>query len=88
VSLEYLQIGSLVINLVLVLVILPIRTSIDKLQASDADLIEKVQRLEVEVAKNYARRGEVESSVSRIEHKIDELRTALRSLDHQKQDKS
>lgn len=81
----------LVINGVLVLVIWPLRNSIDALKQSDDRLSTRIQNLEVKVAENYIQRGEVTTSLASIVNKLDRIESRLEGkielLETQKADK-
>jgi len=72
--------------------VLPLRGVIEQLRLSDERLSERVQTLEVEVAKNYVQRGELTSRLDAISGKLDRIEASLGrridSLDHQKVDKN
>lgn len=85
------QAVALFVNAVLVLVIWPLRNSIDALKKSDDKLHSKIQSLEVKVAENYIQRGEVTTALTQIGSKLDRIESRLESkiasLDHGKVDK-
>lgn len=90
-GLAYLQAIALVVNAILVLVIWPLRNSIDALKKSDDRLHDRIQSLEVKVAENYIQRGEVSTSLTSIVNKLDRIEARLEgkieALEHQKADK-
>jgi len=74
---EYVPLGGLIINLIIVLVILPLRSSVDKLTASDERIASRIHELEVEVARDYVRRGEMTTLLSDISLKLDRIEARL-----------
>jgi hypothetical protein len=90
-SSELLQIGTVVLNALIVLIIVPLRVAISKLQESDEKLASRVHAVELEIAKNYVQRSEMSSSVSTILSKLERIETRLYeridALDHNKADK-
>lgn len=89
--LPQLQMLAFVANAIVVLIVLPLRKSIEQLQASDDRLANRIQALEVKVAEQYIRRGEVVSALTDIVTKLDRIEARMDSkidaLDHQKADK-
>ena len=84
---EAMQTTGLVLNAIVVLVLIPLRAAITRLQESDDRLAARVHSLEVEMAKEYMRRSEWDrredallTAIARIESKLD-------AMDHSKADK-
>jgi hypothetical protein len=75
--LPVMQLAAFIINGVLVLLIVPLRKSIDKLQENDEGLANRIQRLEVKVAENYIQRGEVTVSLNSIVTKLDRIEARM-----------
>lgn len=75
---EILTVAVLGTQLLLVWIILPLRTAVDDLRQADEhnyrELKNDVQMLQVKVAENYVQRGEVTTSLARIENSLRDLR--------------
>jgi septal ring factor EnvC (AmiA/AmiB activator) len=92
---ELISVAVFAIQLLLVWIIFPLRTAVDELRQADEqnyrELKNDVQSLQVKVAENYVQRGEVTSSLARMEHKIDALHSQFvkrtDELQEQKADK-
>jgi len=88
---ESLPLAGIVVNLVLVLVIIPLRSAIDKLTESDDRIASRMHQLEVEVARDYVRRNEMTTLLSDISVKLDRIEARLyqrvEALEHGKVDK-
>jgi len=86
-----LQVGAICLNVILVLVILPIRGAIDALKKSDDELKNELAATRIEMAKEYVRRGELNSSLSDIRVALERIERRLydqvERLDHSKADK-
>jgi hypothetical protein len=91
-AMPVLQIGALAVNGLLVLVIFPLRSAIEELKASDDKLSERIHGLELEVAKNYVARGDMDKELRAISTKLDRIDARLsakvETLEHEKQDRS
>lgn len=83
-GLEFFAIG---LNALVILIVIPIRTAITKLQESDEKLVSRVQHMEVEMAKEYMRRSEWDRREDALLTAITRIESKLDALDHQKVDK-
>jgi len=77
VVMEYVPLGGLLVNLVIVLVILPLRASIAALQQSDDRLSGRIQALELRVADQYVKRDELTRQLLEISTKLDRITERL-----------
>jgi hypothetical protein len=76
-ALPTIQVVALGVNALLVLVIFPLRKSVENLSESDKELANRIQALEVKVAENYIQRGEVTASLNSIVHKLERIEARL-----------
>jgi len=88
---EYLNLASIGLNVLIVLVVLPIRSAIQELQRSDDALREEIAKTRIEMAKEYVRREELSNSLSDIRIALERIERRLydqvERLDHSKADK-
>lgn len=72
-----LQIIALVLNAVLVLVVVPLRKSIDNLQISDNKMFERLAALEVKMAEKYVERDEIAREINKLDSKLGRIEAAV-----------
>lgn len=68
--LPQLQLLAMLVNIILVLVIVPLRKSI-------SDLDDRVRHLELDIARNYVQRNEVHDGFAEITRKLERIESAL-----------
>lgn len=71
------QLAAILVNLVLVIFIIPLRSSIDKLTKSDESLNKRLGELEVKLAENYCQRAEVTNGLNELSRKLERIEDYL-----------
>jgi len=66
-----LEVIAVAVNVLLVLVIMPLRAAISRLEVGDSALSDRIQHLELKLVENYVRRDEITRDLSEINRRLE-----------------
>lgn len=72
-----LQVIALLVNAILVLIVFPLRKSIDNLQRSDERMFERLANLEIKIAEKYVERDEIVREVGALRRQLERIEMAV-----------
>jgi uncharacterized coiled-coil protein SlyX len=75
--LPHFQVVAVLINGLLVLIVMPLRRSIEELQHSDDRLASRVHGLEIKLAENYVQRNEIYDQLAESNRRLERIEQTL-----------